>query len=47
MDMVFCISSYISVMNFGVIVAAGEPDQIRSNEKVQKIYFGEDRCSLR
>jgi branched-chain amino acid transport system ATP-binding protein len=47
MDMVFCISSYISVMNFGVIVAAGEPDQIRSNEKVQQIYFGEDRCSLR
>jgi branched-chain amino acid transport system ATP-binding protein len=47
MDMVFCISSYISVMNFGVIVAAGEPDQIRSNEKVQQIYFGENRCSLR
>ena len=47
MDMVFCISSYIHVMNFGVIVAAGEPDQIRSNEKVQQIYFGEDRCSLR
>jgi branched-chain amino acid transport system ATP-binding protein len=47
MDMVFCISSYIHVMNFGVIVAAGGPDQIRSNEKVQQIYFGEDRCSLR
>ena len=47
MDMVFCISSYIHVMNFGIIVAAGEPDQIRSNEKVQQIYFGEDRCSLR
>ena len=46
MDMVFCISSYIHVMNFGVIVAAGEPGQIRSNEKVQQIYFGEDRCSL-
>jgi branched-chain amino acid transport system ATP-binding protein len=47
MDMVFSISSYISVMNFGVIVAAGEPDEIRNNEKVQQIYFGEDRCSLR
>jgi len=47
MDMVFCISSCISVMNLGQIVAAGEPDQIRCNEKVQRIYFGEDRCSLR
>jgi branched-chain amino acid transport system ATP-binding protein len=47
MDMVFCISSCISVMNLGQIVAAGAPDQIRCNEKVQQIYFGEDRCLLR
>lgn len=47
MDMVFSISSCITVMNLGQIVAAGEPDQIRGNEKVQQIYFGEHRCSLR
>jgi len=44
MDMVFSISSFISVMNFGQIVAAGEPADIRCDEKVQQIYFGEDRC---
>ena len=41
MDMVFSISSFITVMNFGTVIAAGEPDDIRANEKVQKIYFGE------
>lgn len=41
MDVVFSISSFITVMNFGAIIAAGEPDEIRANEKVQKIYFGE------
>jgi branched-chain amino acid transport system ATP-binding protein len=45
MDVVFSIASHITVMNFGVIIAAGEPDDIRKNEKVQQIYFGEDRCS--
>lgn len=41
MDMVFSISSKITVMNFGTIIAAGKPEDIKSNEKVQKIYFGE------
>jgi branched-chain amino acid transport system ATP-binding protein len=45
MDMVFSISSRITVMNFGAIIAAGKPDDIRANEKVQQIYFGENRCS--
>ncbi len=40
MDVVFSISSYITVMNFGAIIAAGRPDEIRSNEKVQQIYLG-------
>jgi branched-chain amino acid transport system ATP-binding protein len=47
MDVVFGIASHITVMNFGAIIAAGKPDEIRTNEKVQKIYFGEDRCSSR
>ena len=45
MDVVFSISSHIAVMNFGSIIAAGTPDEVRTNEKVQQIYFGEDRCS--
>ena len=45
MDMVFSISSKITVMNFGAIIAAGKPDDIRANEKVQQIYFGDERCS--
>jgi branched-chain amino acid transport system ATP-binding protein len=45
MDMVFSISSKITVMNFGAIIAAGKPDDIRANGKVQQIYFGEERCS--
>jgi branched-chain amino acid transport system ATP-binding protein len=45
MDMVFSISSRITVMNFGSIIAAGKPDDIRANERVQRLYFGEDRCS--
>ena len=43
MDMVFSISSFITVMNFGAVIAAGAPEDIRSNEQVQKIYFGESR----
>jgi branched-chain amino acid transport system ATP-binding protein len=43
MDVVFSISSYITVMNFGSIIAAGVPEEIRSNEEVQQIYFGEAR----
>lgn len=45
MDVVFSIASYITVMNFGSVIAAGKPDDIRSNEQVQKIYFGETRVS--
>ena len=47
MDVVFSIASHIAVMNFGSIIAAGTPDEVRTNEKVQQIYFGEDRCSSR
>jgi branched-chain amino acid transport system ATP-binding protein len=47
MDMVFCISSRITVLNFGAIIAAGSPDEIRADENVQNVYFGEDRCILK
>jgi branched-chain amino acid transport system ATP-binding protein len=44
MDVVFNIASHITVMNFGAIIAAGKPDDIRTNKEVQQCYFGEDRC---
>jgi len=44
MDVVFGISSHITVMNFGEVVAAGGPEEVRANERVRQIYFGEDRC---
>jgi branched-chain amino acid transport system ATP-binding protein len=40
MDMVFGIASYIMVMNFGKSIAAGTPTEIRTNLKVQEVYFG-------
>jgi branched-chain amino acid transport system ATP-binding protein len=44
MDVVFSIASHITVMNFGAIIAAGKPDDIRTNKEVQQCYFGEDQC---
>lgn len=41
MDVVFSISSHIAVMNFGTIIAAGPPEEIRADGQVQRIYFGE------
>jgi branched-chain amino acid transport system ATP-binding protein len=41
MDVVFSVSSHITVMNFGVVVAAGTPEEIRNNKQVQDIYFGD------
>lgn len=40
MDMVFNVASYITVMNFGAIIAAGTPEEIRNNVRVQECYFG-------
>jgi len=47
MDVVFGISSRITVMNFGEVVAEGRPEEIRASERVRQIYFGEDRCTSR
>jgi len=40
-DMVMGISSHIAVMHFGSIIASGRPADIRMNETVQQIYFGD------
>jgi len=42
MDIVFSLSERIVVMNRGEILADGEPEQIRENREVRKIYLGEE-----
>jgi branched-chain amino acid transport system ATP-binding protein len=42
MDMVFSVASYITVMNFGAVIAAGTPAEIRANVRVQEVYFGKE-----
>jgi branched-chain amino acid transport system ATP-binding protein len=45
MDMVFDVASHISVMNFGIIIASGKPEEIRTNKQVQEVYFGGPHAS--
>lgn len=40
MNFVMEISDVISVMDRGAVIAQGTPDEIRSNEAVQRAYFG-------
>jgi branched-chain amino acid transport system ATP-binding protein len=42
MNVVFGISQKIRVMHLGQIIAAGTPDEIRSDARVQQIYLGEE-----
>ncbi|MEJ2718790.1 MAG: ABC transporter ATP-binding protein [Deltaproteobacteria bacterium] len=41
MDMVFSVSSHITVMNFGLVIASGSPEEIRQNQRVRDVYLGE------
>lgn len=41
MAVVFSISKRITVMHQGAIIADGEPEEVRRNKAVQKIYLGE------
>ena len=40
MDLVMTVCSRINVLDFGSIIAAGTPDEIRRNPQVQKAYLG-------
>jgi branched-chain amino acid transport system ATP-binding protein len=42
MDVVFSVAQRITVMNNGSIFTAGTPDEVRRNDDVQRIYFGEE-----
>ncbi len=41
MSFVFGLAERISVLHMGQIIAEGDPDQIRSNDMVKRIYLGE------
>jgi branched-chain amino acid transport system ATP-binding protein len=41
MDVVFSVADLITVMHKGKVLTEGTPDEIRSNEQVQKVYLGE------
>lgn len=45
MSVVFSISERIMVLHQGQLIASGPPDDVRTNQDVQKIYIGESRCS--
>jgi branched-chain amino acid transport system ATP-binding protein len=42
MSVVFGIAKRITVMHQGAIIADGEPEEVRKNARVQKIYLGEE-----
>ena len=41
MDVIFSVADRISVLYYGQVLAEGTPAEIKSNRKVQEIYFGE------
>ena len=42
MDAVFALADRISVIVYGRIIASGTPEEIRSNEEVQRAYLGDE-----
>ena len=42
MDAVFALADRISVIVYGRIIASGTPQEIRSNEEVQRAYLGDE-----
>ena len=45
MSVVFAISEKILILSQGQLIASGPPNEVRENRDVQKIYFGEAKCS--
>ena len=41
MDFVFSVASHITVMNFGLVIASGDPETIRHDPRALDVYLGE------
>jgi len=41
MDVVFNLADHITVLNYGEVLADGNPEYIRNDERVREVYFGE------
>ena len=41
MDVVFSIAERIAVLHFGRLIAEGKPEDIRANDEVRRVYFGD------
>ena len=40
MDVVFGLATRITVLNYGQVIATGNPEEIRSNARVREVYLG-------
>jgi branched-chain amino acid transport system ATP-binding protein len=47
MGVVMDLSHRVMVLDFGRVIAAGDPDEVRNNEHVKRAYLGEDDDMLR
>jgi branched-chain amino acid transport system ATP-binding protein len=40
MEVIFTLADRVTVLHYGEVIATGQPQEIRENQKVQEIYLG-------